>query len=70
MNLPTESGLKRSQKYRFSGTELKRISLKKKEKSLFIHVKLHVLLIYEWNLFSIMYNFELIKDVLLKITFL
>ena len=32
MNPPTESGLKRSQKYRFSGMELNRISLKKGRK--------------------------------------
>ena len=34
MNPPTESELKRSQKYRFSGTELNRISLKKERKNL------------------------------------
>ena len=39
MNPPTESGLKRSHKYRFGGTELNRISLKKEKKTLFIHVK-------------------------------
>ena len=37
MNPPTESALKRSQKYRFSGTELNRISLRKERKK-FIHV--------------------------------
>ena len=32
MNPLTESGVKRSQKYRFSGTELNRISFKKERK--------------------------------------
>ena len=32
MNPPTESGLKCSQKYRFSGTEFNRISLKKERR--------------------------------------
>ena len=32
MNPPTKSGLKRSQKYRFSGTELNKIKLKKEIK--------------------------------------
>ena len=62
MNLPTESGLKRSQKYRVSGMELNRISLKKQKKVYLFMLSLHVILIYELNLFSIMYNFELIKS--------
>ena len=63
MNPPTESGLKRSQKYRFSGTELNRISLKKVY--LFM-LSLYVILIYELNLFLIMYNFELIKSMCMQ----
>ena len=59
MNPPTESGLKRSQKYRCRGTELNRISLKKERKFFYsFMLSLHVILIYELNLISIMNNFE------------
>ena len=48
MNPPTESGLKRSQKYRFSGTELNRIRLKKIKKKVYLFMlSLHFILIYE-----------------------